>query len=119
MLYAIVCTQGHMKLKDINDECLPQKWAPLVVFRQDGKTILSLFDSPLIAKRFAERNFPKTWLTGMVNLNPRDFEILNEKGILCTTFQFPRKLKPTDELDIIIHEFDPDTEVEVEIVKTK
>jgi hypothetical protein len=107
-----------MKLKDIKNECLTQKWVPLVVFRRGGKTILPLFESTNIARRFAERNFSKEWLTGAVNLNPQDEVILGKKGIIRMLFKFPTKLKDTVEFDIEIHEFDRNTEVEVEVMKS-
>lgn len=118
MLFALVCTQGHMKFEEIQKECVPGKWAPLVVYRQDDKTILPLFESPKLARRFAERNLPKEWLTGIVNLNPPDGAILDKKGILQKLFTvFPNKLTDIVEFDIVVHEFDPDTEVEVQAVR--
>lgn len=118
MLYALVCTEGHMNVRDIRQECRPEKWVPLVVYRKEDKTFLPLFESPRIARRFAERNFPKKWLTGIVNLNPLDFESIAEKGIVCITLEWQKKMKNTVEFDIVVHEYDPDTEVEVEVVKS-
>lgn len=108
-----------MKLQDMRNECLTGKWVPLVVFRQDGKTILPVFESMAIAQRFARRNFPKKWLTGAVNLDTRDSELLAGKNIQITIFQFPRKLGDGVELDIEIHEYDPDKELEVRTVRAR
>jgi len=113
MLYAIVCTQGNMKLQDIRNECLAQKWVPLLVFHQDDKTILPLFESATVARRFSERNLPKKWLTGAVNLDLRDGEIIGKKDIQCVVYQFPQKLKDFVEFDVEIHEYDSDKELEV------
>jgi len=115
MLYAIVCTEGHMGIKDIRKECLPRKWVPLVIFRQNGKTILPVFESAIVARRFAERNLPTKWLTGSVNLDLRDEELLDGKGIQRVVLRFPQKLRDVVEFDVEVHEYDPDKELEMRV----
>jgi len=114
MQYALVCTQGEMTRQEILDECFREKWTPLVVYFQNGKTILPTFTRIQIARRFARKNFPEEWLTGAVNLNPQDIEIIEDKGIERVIFNYPNELKGAVEFDIIVHEFHPDTEVGVE-----
>ncbi|MDO8512029.1 MAG: hypothetical protein Q7S57_02050 [bacterium] len=117
MLYAIVCTQGHMNSREVENECVAQKWVPLVVFRKEGKTFMPFFKVTKFARRFAKRNLPKEWLTGAVNLGDEDRAIITGKGIICTVLDFPDKLKDVAEFDIEIHEYHPNTEVEMAIMK--
>lgn len=116
MLYALVCTEGHMRLHEVRDECVAQKWAPLVIYREEGRIKLPVFPTTQTARRFAQRNFPREWLTGALGLNRQDYDIFARKEIICTTFDFPKYMKDRVTFDIEIHEFDYETDVEVQTI---
>ena len=72
-MYCIVYTHGDMCYRDVLIECTTGKWVPILVMRpDDGTPVVPCFQSIDVARNFAGRNLPRSWLCGVVNLTMRD-----------------------------------------------
>jgi hypothetical protein len=102
-----------MTPKELKEECAAGKWLPVLVMRSTTKNcpIVPLFDDVKVAVRFAERNLPSNWVSGVVNLAMRDAEWMDERGWEAIKFEYPRILKDIIEFDVEILEFEPDHEL--------
>lgn len=104
-----------MSWEDIHSECGQQKWAPILVARIEGKTIIPVFSSAKICNRFIQRNFAnkRDWVYGVVNVTAADLKWIEEKGFFCHLIEYPKKLTDVAEFDIEVREYDAEQGVEV------
>lgn len=93
-MIAILCTDGAMQLRDIHNECQPNKWVPILVYRkQDDPTPTVLVcETEDMAKRFAKRNIQKGWLLGAVYLGEEGLAYIKAKGWRTELIDWPRKM---------------------------
>jgi hypothetical protein len=117
MIYAIVCAQNEMSYQDVAKECTQEKWVPLLVMRADDDLIIPLFEDVRIAKQFAKRNLPESWLSGVVNITEDDAAFIDAKGWNHVLYNYPRKVKDIVKFDIEILEYKPGKELEVRGLK--
>ena len=111
-IYCIVCTQGEMSYQDVLRECKSQKWVPILVMRlEEGPPIIPCFESTEVARNFARRNLPKSWLRGVVNLTMRDTQWIDKKGWRIVLYDFPKKLKDVVPFDIEVLEYDEEPKI--------
>jgi len=106
-MIAIICTDGQLSHKDIQRECIKQKWIPLLTLKSQEKTILPVFNLADIAYKFVVRNLPKEWKHGCVHLTNDDIATIIKKNWTIQPMDFPRKIKdnPEFEMSFEIHEF--------------
>ena len=93
-MIAILCTDGVIRVPDICNECQPNKWVPVLVYRRQGDptpTVL-VCDTEDMAKRFSKRNIQKGWLLGAVYLGDEGLAYIKEKGWKIETIDWPRKM---------------------------
>lgn len=70
-VYAILWTDGVLKLSDMATACQREKWIPIYTYRTDQEpdTVLVVcFKKETEAKKFAKLNLPRDWLKGTVKL---------------------------------------------------
>lgn len=111
-MYAIVCTQGDMTLGEVKRECVGGKWVPVLFYYEDETPIFPVFPSQDMAKRFAQRNVPKAWLTGCVNLDEDDVNAIRGKGVVVL-MGYPKRIVAKYSVEVI--EYHPDKDVEVQV----
>lgn len=105
-MFAVLCTQGEMTAFQVLKECRKDKFAPILVMRNEGESVVPLFPSQKVAARFVDRNLPKEWgVTGAVQVTEQDLEFLEGKGHRFCLLNFPRKLTDIVEFDIEILEY--------------
>ena len=94
-MFALLYTDGQLRLRDIMKECVQEKWIPLFVYRESDSDnpILPVFNDQNIAKSFMKRNLPKDWSHGTIMLSEDDLNSIKEKGWTLQVFDFPRKIK--------------------------
>lgn len=111
-MYAVLCTQGEMTAKELLKECPENKFAPVLVMRNEEGTIVPVFKSEDMAARFTKRNLPKEWgIFGAIPLTIRDCEWMEEKQWKFCLLTFPRKLVDVVEFDIEILEYEESPDV--------
>ena len=107
MMFAILCTQGEMTARELFKECKENKFAPILIMRNEEGTIVPIFHNQDTAHKFTKRNVPKEWaIFGAVQLTPRDCEWMEMKGWKFCLLDFPRKLKDVVDFDVEILEYD-------------
>lgn len=106
-MISIICTDGQMNIGEIEKECVKGKWIPLLVLKEENKTILPVFNLQDVARKFVQRNLPKSWNHGCVLLSDSDIEVILKKGWIIEGFNFPRRLcdHPSMSMTFEIHEF--------------
>ena len=106
---AILCSDGQLNINDVTQECITQKWVPLLVYKNhdDGLIYLPVFSIIDTAKDFIKRNLPKSWLKASIFLSDEDMISVKNKGWKIEHFSFPRKINSskTITLGFEIHEF--------------
>lgn len=115
MAYCLFCTQGHMTLKEFKQECLAGRWLPILVMRANNEIIVPIFDTASIAGKFVARNLPSNWECGVIAMQIRDAQMMDERGWKAIKFVFPRKLKDLVDFDIEILEFPPDHKLRIQV----
>lgn len=91
-MYAILSTDGCMSVNEVK-ECEQNEFVPIAVERVDGKTYVPLFTDKKLAKRSKERNLPKDWPTGVVQMHTKHIEKIKEMGFIPYVCDFPKKTK--------------------------
>lgn len=108
-MMAILCTDGQLKLREVERECVNQKWIPLLTFKleKDESIYLPVFSIEDTAKSFIKRNLPRSWTHAGIYLSDHDFLVIEQKGWKLEHFSFPRKISdlPDVQLSFEIHEF--------------
>jgi hypothetical protein len=108
-MIAIISTDGQLNLDEIENECVKQKWIPLVVLKnkKDNSITLPIFNLADVARKFIVRNMPKNWKQGCVLLTETDLEIIKSKKWNVEILDFPRKVNEHPDFDMTfeIHEF--------------
>ena len=106
-MIAVICTDGQMKIDEIEKECVTGKWIPLLIYKTNNKKILPVFNLEDVARSFVKRNLPKNWAHGCVFLADSDIEKILKNDWEIQPFDFPRKLNENPEIqfDFEIHEF--------------
>lgn len=107
-IYAVLCSQGEMSVQELFRECRQNKFAPILVMRQDdGPTIVPCFKTQETTYKFVKRNIPKEWAVfGAVELTVQDLEWMESKGWQFSLMDFPRKLTDVVDFDVEILEYD-------------
>lgn len=105
-MYAILSSQGEMTLREVVKECHDDKFAPIVVIKNGENTVIPLFNSDSVLRRFVERNLPKDWIFGSVSLTIRDLHWMEAKSWKFHVFEHPRKLKDIADFDVGILEYE-------------
>ena len=107
---AILCSDGQMSISDVQDECIRQKWIPLLTYRKvnDDIIYLPVFTIEDTARNFIKRNLPKKWTHAGINLSDNDLKSITVRGWKLEHFSFPRKISgiPDIQLGFEIHEFE-------------
>lgn len=106
----VFATLGEMNLKEILVECQDQGWAPILIFRKDGKTFVPCFESQENAIKFARRNMPKDQLFGTTLLTDEDLgklkiEWVEGKNWVLDRMSHPRLVKDVAKLDVEVFEY--------------
>ena len=109
-MFALLYTDGQLKINDIIKECIAQKWIPLFVFREISSSILTLpiFECEELAKSFMKRNLPKKWCHGTILLSDEDKDTMIEKGWNLQTYTFPNKISDRRDIQIGFEIFEMD-----------
>lgn len=116
MAYCLFCTQGHMTAREVKDECTEGKWLPILVMRSnEDAPIVPIFDSIRVANGFVKRNLPSNWVCGVVNMQIKDAQLMDQRGWRAIKFDFPRKLKDVVQFDVEILEFEQNHKLVVNI----
>jgi hypothetical protein len=82
-VYAILWTDGALKLSDMAEACRKEKWIPVYTYRTDQEpdTVrVMCFKKESEAKKFAKLNLPRKWLQGTVKLCVPEQEWCKERG---------------------------------------
>lgn len=110
MMFALIYTDGQLKLNDIIKECINQKWIPLMIYRDIIKSVvhIPLFNCESVAKSFMKRNLPKSWSHGTIALCNNDLVSLSTKGWILQNFEFPNKIKDRTDIQIGFEIFELD-----------
>ena len=74
-MMAILCTDGQLKLREVERECVNQKWIPLLTFKleKDESIYLPIFSIEDTAKSFIKRNLPRSWTHAGIYLSDHEF----------------------------------------------
>ena len=117
MTYAIVSTEGQMSHFDVLREC-PQGWLPVLVFRKRGeaRSVIPTFVDSAVAHRFRQRNLPKGWVCGVVELSREEIAELARRGVREWPCTYPHKVRDYSEFCVEILE--PAATVEVSVLPT-
>ena len=110
-MFFIFNSDGQLKLRDVYNECQKEKWVPILVYRQDGKTYVPAFSNEDAIKKFVRRNGPKDQLWGGVTLTQEDMDAMLAKGWIIEEYSFPRKIKDRVEFDVEVIELAEKPEV--------
>jgi hypothetical protein len=117
LMIAIICTDGQMKIDEIENECINGKWVPLLVLKEKNtnQTFLPVFNLKDVAYKFIIRNLPRKWHHGCVFLSDDDICTIIQKDWKFMPLDFPRKLNehPDYEISFEIHEFKEEPEFKV------
>lgn len=105
--WLVFATLGEMNLKNILDECQKGSWVPILVFRDEEKTLVPVLDTQEKAIRFAQRNLAKNQLFGTVILTEEDSKKIRQefssKGLIFEFLDHPRRMR--GRADVEIYEF--------------
>lgn len=103
-----------MQLDDVANECKKEKWVPLFVYRENGKTIIPLFKDTKVLKSFLRKNFPSEWLKAAFQLNINDLEKIKNENWQIRQMTYGNKLKdiPNIEFGIEILKIDEEPGLE-------
>lgn len=93
-----------MSLDDVRKECVGGSWVPILVIEHNGEKIIPVFERTDIARRFVQRNLPRAWVCGVVDLDMDDAKRLDEMGCSCITYHYPRKLQDAVDFNIVVLE---------------
>ena len=108
-MMAILCTDGQLNYRSLQDECVKGSWIPLLVYQKinENHIYLPVFSIEDTAKDFIKRNLPKQWTHAGINLSNKDIEIICNKGWKIEHYRFPRKLAGLSDIKLgfEIHEF--------------
>jgi hypothetical protein len=104
-----------MTKKEFREECSSGKWLPILVMRTEEKIIVPIFDTALMAGQFVKRNLPQNWLCGVVDLQVKDAQLMDDRGWEAIKFTFPRKLKDVVDFDVEILEFELNHKLRIDI----
>lgn len=109
-MFALLYTDGQLRVNDVIKECITQKWVPLFVFRNISDSVLTLpiFDCPNLAKSFMKRNLPKSWCHGSILLSDCDRENMISKGWNLQTYTFPNKISDRRDIQLGFEIFELD-----------
>lgn len=93
-MWAVLCTDGQMNISAFHNECVPEKWVPIFVYKinPEDNPIVPLFYDELTTRKFAKRNTPKKWMRGGVELTDQDIEWIKEKGWIIKEMNYPHKV---------------------------
>ena len=106
-MFAILHTDGNLKLKDLYTECRDQKWIPILTY--ENKVVCFHFQD--VAKRFAKRNLPKDWLTGAIQLDRDAIKKIRDSGLKIDILDYPKKLNVKFELEVIEFNYKPEIRI--------
>lgn len=109
MNYAIIYNDGNLSLQDFKLECQKEGWIPILVLREQNKSItVPLFTDFDIAHNFMRRNIDKTVISGLINLIDQDINKIKEKGWEIKFMNWPSKFtnSPTYEISFEIMELE-------------
>jgi hypothetical protein len=108
-MIAIICTDGQLDIKQIENECVKESWIPLLTARniEENKIYIPIFNLAGIAYQFCKRNLPQSWYRGCVLLSDDDIAAIIKNGWEFMPLNHPRKLNehPNFELGFEIHDF--------------
>lgn len=94
MFIAAVTTAGDMSYLDVKNECGKESWVPLVVYEFENQTILPLFKTEEICKKWLGRNLSKDWMpNGCCFLTEQDVAFVEERGWNIRFFEWQNKVK--------------------------
>lgn len=99
-MFAVICSQGQMRFRHIQQECREEAWAPIVVAREEGKPpMVLILPSDDAVRKFTRRNFPKNWMCGSIRLSDLDIQTIRDNAWGIEHLPYARKI--TDrQLDI-------------------
>jgi hypothetical protein len=108
-------TEISTALSVLRARCLTRMFSVSVSRRngclEEGPPIIPCFESTEVARNFARRNLPKSWLRGVVNLTMRDTQWIDKKGWRIVLYDFPKKLKDVVPFDIEVLEYDEEPKI--------
>jgi hypothetical protein len=113
-MFAILCTDGQMKLDEVRNECLPGKWVPLFAYWLNGEEHpnIPVFHDSETAKAFIKKNLPPEWIHGGVQLTDRDVKWMEDKGWRIRQLSYPQRIQASKickiGLEVLELEVEPD-----------
>lgn len=114
-MFAVLCTEGQMQLQDVANECKKEKWVPLFVYRENGETVIPLFEKVDVVRSFIKKNFPNDWIQSAFFLNEDDLKKIKSKNWRIRKMDYPNKLKDIKNIQFDIEIFYLDSEPSLKV----
>lgn len=112
MNLGIMWTDGAIDGEASRESCYKEGWVPLLVVRpRDNPTAppsVILFRNAFVAEKFIQKNQPKGWLPGIIDLTDEDLARMESNGWTFTWLDHERKIgddHPTLIRGYEVHEF--------------
>lgn len=109
-LTAIINPDGALQFGDLG-QCIRENWIPLLVYHKNDKIYVPCFEEMSIARRFCNRNFPKKWLKGSIELSIYEIDFIKENDWEIVVLDFPKLLNYKIDHKIINFKNTPDFKV--------
>tara|TARA_R110002020_G_scaffold16515_17_gene58336 strand:- start:4744 stop:5055 length:312 start_codon:yes stop_codon:yes gene_type:complete len=100
-----------MSVQEMFRELAEEKIAPVVALEGEKKTTVLLFSTSEVCKKFAKRNLPKNWVNGELQAHEDDFNFVSKQGWDVEYFDWPRKVRNPELLNVVVLELSRETEV--------
>lgn len=93
-MWAALYTENELDIKDVSEECVSNKWAPIVSLRQkatDPPTIPLFYEERLVRK-FINQYLPTEWMHGGVDLTEKEINWMQQKGWVLKPMDYLHKI---------------------------
>lgn len=112
--FVVVFTDGDLDFSEMKNEAQKENWAPILVLRHQGQTIVPVFRDMGVCHDFMRRNVLGKQLKAIVGMSEVDLKRFTDRGFKLDWHDFPKRYvdRPGYEVSLEVVETDFDISID-------